>query len=330
MNRKNVISLGITLLCTLLILGIGYTGIVKGGKLLLSNEEAPKKAEFENTGSNIFYGKIEDDIQLYPWNYYGQNEIDESFLEVIGYSGNRNVGCLELIVRLLEAYCCDVDDATIEAVYEQKQSRIIDNIKISDTDYGLIFFYQDILDVNGIRYQVKVAFNEWSILSFSCMEYRENDVRESAEWEEGKRLLSEMMDQYQEDIVGQMYNMWMGTYLSTYEISNNKMLEIVYENFELYVLNMESLKEIQEAVLDGTEYNEKTRYEDLYGDENSTDTVEEKKWINAQAQGGITDYSCQIIELNDMILILIQGDYSIGLFYDPISQKFCGYNYFQQ
>lgn len=330
MNRKNVISLGITLLCTLLILGIGYTGIVKGGKLLLSNEEAPKKAEFENTGSNIFYGKIEDDIQLYPWNYYGQNEIDESFSEVIGYSGNRNVGCLELIVRLLEAYCCDVDDATIEAVYEQKQSRIIDNIKISDTDYGLIFFYQDILDVNGIRYQVKVAFNEWSILSFSCMEYRENDVRESAEWEEGKRLLSEMMDQYQEDIVGQMYNMWMGIYLSTYEISNNKMLEIVYENFELYVLNMESLKEIQEAVLDGTEYNEKTRYEDLYGDENSTDTVEEKKRINAQVQGGITDYSCQIIELNDMILILIQGDYSIGLFYDPISQKFCGYNYFQQ
>lgn len=330
MNRKNVISLGITLLCTVLILGIGYAGIVKGGKLLLSNEEAPKKAEFENTGSNIFYGKIEDDIQLYPWNYYGQNEIDESFLEVVGYSGNENIDCLELSVRLLEAYCCDVDVTTIDTVYERKQSRIIDNIKISETDDGLIFFYQDILDVNGIPYQVKVAFDEWSIRSFSCMEYRESDVRESAEWEEGKRLLSEMMNQYQEMIVEQMCFMHMSVYLSTYEIDHEDMLENVYYNFEQYVINMEKMKGIQEAVLDGTEYNEKTRYEDLYAVENSTDTVEEKKQINTQEQGGITDYSCQIIELNDMILILIQGDYSIGLFYDPISQKFCGYNYFQQ
>lgn len=327
MNRKNVISLGITLLCTVLILGIGYAGIVKGGKLLLSNEEAPKKAEFENTGSNIFYGKIEDDIQLYPWNYYGQNEIDESFSEVIGYSGNENIDCLELIVRMMEAYCCNVGDTIIDAVYEQKQSGIADNIKISDTDYGLIFFYQDILDVNGIRYQVKVAFDEWSILSFSCMEYRENDVRESVEWEEGKKLLSEMMDQYQENIVGQMYDMRMGIYLSTYEITHKEMVEIVYNNFEQYVLNMEKLKGIQEAVLNGTQYNEEEMNRAMYG-EVSVDGAGKTNYMIDESDMG--DYSCQIIELNDMILILIQGDYTIGLFYDPISQKFCGYNYFQQ
>ena len=45
--------MGITLLCTVLILGIGYTGIVKGGRLLLSNEEAPQKAEFENAVGHV-------------------------------------------------------------------------------------------------------------------------------------------------------------------------------------------------------------------------------------------------------------------------------------
>lgn len=325
MNKKNVISLGVTLLCTVLILGMGYAGIVKGGKVLLSNEEAPKKAEFENTGSNIFYGKIEDDIQLYPWNYYGQNEIEESFLEVLGEPGNKNIDGLELTVRLLEAYCCNVDSEVIDDVYEKKQSKIVDNIKISSTDYGFIFFYQDILDVNGVRYQVKAAFDEWSILSFSCMEYRENDVRESTEWEKGKRLLYEMMDKYQWNIVEQLYDIRIATYLSMYESSYEDMLESVYGNFDQYVWKMEKLRDIQDAVLNGTEYKEEKIYGGIYDNLESsakTDAIIE--------ESNMGDYSCQIIELNDMILLLLQGDYTIGLLYDPVSQKFCGYNYFWQ
>ena len=32
-------------------------------------------------------------------------------------------------------------------------------------------------------------------------------------------------------------------------------------------------------------------------------------------------------ELKDMILILVQGDAAMWLYFDPINQKFCGYNF---
>ena len=41
-------------------------------------------------------------------------------------------------------------------------------------------------------------------------------------------------------------------------------------------------------------------------------------------------YSYQVVELKDMILLLAQGDVTIGIYYDPINQRFCGYNYFYE
>lgn len=42
------------------------------------------------------------------------------------------------------------------------------------------------------------------------------------------------------------------------------------------------------------------------------------------------NYSYQVVELKDMILILVQGDAAMGLYFDPINQKFCGYNFFYE
>lgn len=42
------------------------------------------------------------------------------------------------------------------------------------------------------------------------------------------------------------------------------------------------------------------------------------------------DYSYQVVELKDMILLLVQGDAAMGLYFDPINRKFCGYNFFYQ
>lgn len=320
MNRKNAVSLGMTLLCTVLILGIGYAGIVKGGRLLLSNEEAPQKAEFENTGSNIFYGKIEDDIQLYPWNYYGQNELTGTVEEVLGYPENKNIKVLEGILRLMEAYSCNVCEERIDEFYEQKGAGIVDSMKISITDWAAFFFYQDILEINGMRYQVKIAWDEWGIRSFSCMEYRESDVRQTAEWEEGKKLLTQMLEKYQYEIAGQLYDM-QDLYLGSYNIE-----EVANASFEQYLLNMEKLKNIMEAVSNGTEYTGEEWENVMYDNEETMAEAAEGKGYVSRGESG--NYSCQMIELNDMILLLIQGDYTIGLFYDPINQEFCGYNYF--
>ena len=39
------------------------------------------------------------------------------------------------------------------------------------------------------------------------------------------------------------------------------------------------------------------------------------------------NYSYQVVELKDMILLLVQGDVTMGLYFDPINRKFCGYNF---
>ena len=41
-------------------------------------------------------------------------------------------------------------------------------------------------------------------------------------------------------------------------------------------------------------------------------------------------FSYQIVDLKDMILLLMQGESTIGIFYDPIAQEFCGYNFFYE
>ncbi len=55
-------SILLTLLCAVLILCLGYLGIVETGRQILKGESLPEQAEYENVGSNIFYGKIEDGL----------------------------------------------------------------------------------------------------------------------------------------------------------------------------------------------------------------------------------------------------------------------------
>ena len=53
----------------------------------------------------------------------------------------------------------------------------------------------------------------------------------------------------------------------------------------------------------------------------------EKESIAEDSQLG---YSYQIVELKDMILLLMQGQETLGVYYDPIAQRFCGYNFFYE
>lgn len=71
---RSLKSLLFTLLCTVVILGLGYLGIVERGRQILSSESVPERAEYEDVGSNIFYGKIEDNIEIFPWNYYSETD----------------------------------------------------------------------------------------------------------------------------------------------------------------------------------------------------------------------------------------------------------------
>lgn len=334
MTKKGILSFFLTLLCSVLILGVGYEGIVKAGELLLSNEEEPKKAEFESNGSNIFYGQIEDDILLYPWNYYGQNERKMTLDEL-------NPEMTEAVRQRLEVYVpyCTVKVwDTIHNIYEQNPQRIVENTKICDAEYLYYCFYQDRLEVRGKIYQVKLAFNESATYSFSCMEYREEDVRGTKEWEEGKKLLTEMLDKYQEEVIDIIYDMQL-MYWNAYACDDiwwQNAYAVEYVG-RLDILNwmLDATKEAKEAK-DGTSSLEEAIYERIEetigaedngaGLDSGKNKEEEEEDFQSEPE---ENYTCQVLELSDMIILLIQGDgILVGVFYDPVNQVFCGYNFF--
>ncbi|WP_075720857.1 hypothetical protein [Roseburia sp. 499] len=317
MKNKKASSFFVTLLCAILILSVGYIGIVKSGKMLLCNEEKPQKVTFENTSSNIFYGKIEDDIQLFPWNYYGRNEMSnyvENFVDE-----PENLSGIEEKLYCMEALHCGVDLDTIEMFYEKKGSGIMDNVSISNTEYGPIFFYQDILELRGEQYQVKIAFSEYMLWSFSCMKYHGDGIRNTEAWEEGKEKLRKILDLYQDEINMCVYDM------------------------EYYYLDgfydTEETDEIMEMA-DG----DNSFYEDCYASafakmqkvlevSSSTDEKVSFQWGEKENEAYTQEEECsyQIIELNDVILLLMQKEYCYGgVYYDPVNQEFCGYNIFMQ
>lgn len=329
MKNKKTGSFLLTFFCAALILGVGYLGIVKGGKIILGTEEKPQKANFEDTGSNVFFGKIEDDIQLFPWNYYGQNEV-ENFEKTDEEAGRLKL--LQEKVYSMEAVHCGVERETIDKLYEKKGSTILKNVRVFDTEYGLIFFYQDTLEVQGKQYQVKAAFDEFVILNFTCIETREEGARQTEIWKEGKEKLKEMLDNYSNEIYTVMFNIEELEYLSSGEL--NVMLEYYMSSDKLETPYDQKIIDKEKKSLFVESYAVQVEnLQKMLSNDNMNVEAEDEMWImgDNSSYDDIGEYSYQIIELDDVILLLVQGEYMCqGVYYDPITQKFCGYNLFVQ
>lgn len=70
---KTFKSILVTIFCGATILLAGYTGIIFGGEWVLKNPAEPELVTMKGNVSGLFYSRLEDDIQLYPWNYYPEN-----------------------------------------------------------------------------------------------------------------------------------------------------------------------------------------------------------------------------------------------------------------
>lgn len=294
MRKKELGTALGTFVCAGLILGLGYMGIVKSGERLLNNEEKPEKVTFEDNTSHVFYGEMEEDIQLFPWNYYnsGEEMRTENFI-----AEEEQKSLMENILQPMAAYNCKVDCEKVREAYLQRGGTIWENMKTCLIDQRFYMFYEDILEIEGRKYQIKAALDEGRLISFNCMEYREEEVQKTEEWKAGKKLLTEMLEKYADYIGGQVYDM-------NYPYHD----EIMGEAYLFaYTDNMEKMN----GLLQG-KYSE-----EIYD-------------VNFAEVKGRDSYSYQVIELKDRILLLIQGKYPIGLFYDPMSRSFCGYNYFLQ
>lgn len=333
-------SILLTLLCAVLILCLGYLGIVETGRQILKGESLPEQAEYENVGSNIFYGKIEDDVEIFPWNYYakaGQNlekGIPELLVEgiVIAQYGMVDYATKEdRIVAVdgyfgqLISYQTGADIADVMEWFEENDKHILSNMSVArEATTGDIYFYQEILELGGRNYQVQIACGEMTLMSFNCIAYDSTDHREQEAWKIGKEKMISVLEQSERPLIeyfAYMEDLFFVP-VSTYAIADNTYE--VYQN--LYIQGFYWLDTMIQQKVEAEELAQSIKEwrmnwaEETWGDKLSSEgEIEETP-----------SYTYQVVELKDRILLLMQGQNTIGIFYDPIAQKFCGYNYFYE
>lgn len=379
---RNKKSIFLTFLFTLIILGAGYLGIVEQGKEILRSESVPERAEYKNAGSNIFYGKIDDDIEIFPWNYYPENdekeEIIPNFIMDDGFVGDlsEHIEEIEQIIQETEgitdlqagcyiaadAYFAEmisfetgVDKEEVLEYFQKPGNHMLQNMVMSSDSYvGAICFYQEILTLGGRRYQIRIACSDWNVINFVCTEYNTKDKREQAEWKAGKKEMVGLLEQ-SGDALSRYF-----TYMSQLNDLGAPAIYLLDEEREnAYLVGMQYLKEIMsgmgnkewtdteerkylEMKIDMVSQEWKAIYQGTADDvylENSDMSVDGKEGAqekgvepsDAEESGQEVEYSVnysyQVVELKDMILLLVQGDVTMGLYFDPINRKFCGYNF---
>ncbi len=386
---RNKKSLLLTFLFTLIILGAGYLGIVEQGKEILRSESVPERAEYENVGSNIFYGKIDDDIEIFPWNYYPENDVKEeiipNFILDDGFIEGNLYGREDELERIiqedeakdltdLQAKCylaadkyfaelisCEtgVDVEEVLDYFRKPGKHMIQNMVMSSDAYvGAICFYRETIALGGKRYQVRIACSDWNVINFVCMEYGKKDKREQAEWKAGKKKMVEVLEQ-SGDSLSRYF-----TYMSQLnDLGAPAIYQLNGEYGNAYLVGLRYLEEIMSGMEDGEwAYTQERQFlemkldnvsqewkviyqnvtDDSYTDNDNNENTNEKDDVesknsasnsvgeSSQEEEYTVNYSYQVVELKDTILLLVQGDITMGLYFDPINQKFCGYNFFYE
>lgn len=413
-------SMFLTILCMGVILGFGYLLIMESGQKVLENGIMLEETDYESTSSNIFYGKIEEDIEVFPWNYYPGDEAglgwktESGIHPMFQYSmlSDDDDSVEEELKSLQSWYLCQMiayktnsTPSEVWSIFEKKQHTIMDEIcMVENSPVGALFFYEDMLSIKGKRYQVRVSFTQWNIINFVCMEEREQDdsgrqgssgtqasvkkrmalgsqksaksedgkgfqasARSQAEWEEGKESLAKILGESEEQMEEYFAYMsflrdWDDTvfYVGDMESYANCYLESLQwldqiqrgkteKNQGLaYILErMEEIKYVENSMYNVEDMGDyKAKDADSALGEEKVET-EEKMGVDATAALGEPEeeeyglvaeqeaepapsFSYQIVDLKDMILLLMQGESTIGIFYDPIAQEFCGYNFFYE
>lgn len=353
---RNLKSLLLTLVCTGVILGIGYLGIVEWGRRILSSEGVLERAGYEDVGSKIFYGKIEDNIEIFPWNYYSETEdtmkgVIPSFMGdglFLGHYQTEGAYAIDDANSIekedaqsdetdflpqvyldaadayfgeLIAYETGVEKEEVSAWYQKEGNHILENLVVTEnTPVGTIFFYQDILQLKNKKYQVRIACSQWNVINFICAEYNTEDKRELKEWKEGKEKLVEVLEQSEESLSAYF------SFMSRLNDMGSPAIYFVDEEYaNAYLYGFWWLGNIMQGREEDDELSlgiEKwlLEWEAIYQVGKDVDYAQEDVKYSV-------NYSYQVVELKDMILILVQGDAAMGLYFDPINQKFCGYNF---
>lgn len=302
---KTVKSLLLTLVCAAVILAVGYGGIILSGEQVLESPSEPERIIMTGNLSNLFYSRLEDDIVLYPWNYYTEEEaadVEDGWRGYMSYDPYRENNVLYTLIAMV----ADVDHQVVSRWYDTQNKTILGSIRqgiYPDGNPAYFYFYQDRLSLEGQEYEVKLAVNDMNIISFSCIPVREEGIQETEEWAESREKFRVWIEKNSSRIND--------SFASVLWIYNN-IMEV--NDWYLYTEMLWNFFDETESEDENYEY-DSAWSEELYA---------------IRRAYGLEDSPIQMIELKDSILLLMEGDITVGLYYDVLKQRIIGFHLFFQ
>lgn len=306
-------SIYITLLCGLAILVLGYGGIVFFGELVLKSATEPEEVTMDADISKLFYSKIEDDIQLYPWNYYPKEQNETvGFMDYSPYVEN------DVFYNLI-AMAAEVEPQEVRSWYAGQEKTIMDNMlqgQEADGSKNNMFFYDEVIRLSGKDYRVKISCSPEMILSFSCIQCREEDVMETKEWSEQKEQFIGWLESNPEAMTAA----WEILYMIPYEVSS---VEQWYAYVELYQAYLSVVSDWSKGDIWVEQQGGRITVESA---ENTVEIYPEQK----EHEVLYNEMPIQMIEVKDSMLIMMESDITMGLYYDVLNQRVVGFHYFYE
>ncbi len=308
---KNVKAMILTVVCAVAILAVGYGGLLFSGEQVLKSSPEPEPVTMEGNISNLFYSRLEDDIQLYPWNYYPTEENPGTTGSVVeDYVWSTDLTYLENEVFYnLIARAANKDYEEVARWYEEQNKSIWDSMKqgVWDDQSVEFFFYDEVIRLGDGEYEVKISCDPMYISSFSCIQVREEGVKDSEEWEENREAFLNRMEKNYDSALA-IFNAMYSAYWDS----------IYAEDWGLYVDLFGFCQEVS--------YGLSMRVRDEYswqGTQNYSELADSYGLENVEE-----DIPIQMIELQDCLLLMMEQDTTVGLYYDVIEQRVVGFHYF--
>lgn len=344
---KMMKSMLVTIFCAAAILGIGYIGIVFLGENILENPAGPEPVTITSNISNLFYSQFEDDIQLYPWNYYPEEVAEESRGIPWFFEGYNPYIENDLFYTMI-AVAAQVDACEVSQWYGEQEKTILESMvpgNPNDDQYLEVYFYDEVIRLNGKDYQVKIACEDYRITSFSCIQCREEGIKESEEWNTNRELLTERMKD-SPSVMMELYYVLREIPYSYYGYESWYWYVELYAGYLMDVggyLGGKAAADGGDTAKNSQDSAVSKRLEEQRIGQEAIEAAMEKE--RAEKEGslwndegedisdGEVTYAeetipIQVIELQDSILILMESDATVGLYYDPMEQRIVGFHFF--
>ena len=310
----------------LVILALGYAGTYISGNHMLRSSGEPEKVTMTGDIASLFYSELESDASLYPWNYYPGGdrtetvslEQEEVFYAEYGDDLEQNV------VYHLIAMAADVEITAVEGWYAGKGQMIFDSMKQGVAQDGAsmeLYFYDDVILLGGKKYQVKLACDNRKMLSFSCIQCREEFVKESEEWDENIELMRTAIAENPEHMLIAYEYMAAGYKKMTSDPRDWNLYVDMYTSGRDMV--RETLK--KHALLEDIDAEEKDNEADS---DRALESSYERRIETDDGAIRLGEVPVQMIELKDSVILVMGSEFTVGLYYDVIAQKVVGFQCF--